>query len=811
MIAISRVRPLAAALLLALPWLAAAQTPYQRPPSAILEALNAPPLPQWAPSPDRTRILVTESRRYPPISELARPFLRLAGLRVDPSTNGPYSPPQIAKMSVLDIVSGKERAVAVPAGARIGSPAWSPDGKRLLFSRTTESAVEIWVADASTGRSRRVVGRASAAFGTAARWMPGSRSVLVQLVPPGRPKPPRPPAAPSGPDIQESQGRRSNVRTYQDLLTGPHDEALFDYYCTSQLALVDADTGRSRLIGRPAIFSAVEPSPDGAYLLVTTVRRPYSYLLPATSFPRATEIWDIEGNTVKSLTSEAAREEERPDQVTPRPRSFQWKPTEPNTLLWVVSNRGGDRILESRPPFAEDGTEIARTTARFAGMVWSADGKMVLISEGSAARRETRTLAHWPGTTEKPALLWTRTADRYADPGTPLMVTLPSGGRTLQQDGDYLYLTGAGASPEGDRPFLDRYHIRTGERQRLFQSAPDRYEQVLALRDGGTLAIIRRESENEPPNLHEVPLQAGGTARALTAVKDPFPLLRSIRKQRVTYKREDGVQCSFTLYLPPGYTPGTRLPTVLWAYPREFADADIAGQIIGSTERFTTLASTSHLFFLLDGYAILDNASMPVVGPPRTANDTYIEQIVMSAKAAIEKAAEMGVTDPDRVGVGGHSYGAFMTANLLAHSDLFRAGIARSGAYNRTLTPFGFQAEQRTLWQARDTYLRMSPFLYADKINEPLLLIHGMADNNPGTFPIQTERLFQAIRGTGGKARAVMLPLESHGYMARESVEHVLWEMLTWFDQHVKRAPPRAKPTAPETPPPMDDVPPASD
>jgi dipeptidyl aminopeptidase/acylaminoacyl peptidase len=351
-----------------------------------------------------------------------------------------------------------------------------------------------------------------------------------------------------------------------------------------------------------------------------------------------------------------------------------------------------------------------------------------------------------------------------------------------------VYLEGAGASPEGDRPFLDRYNIKTRQSERLFRADGKSYEYVVGLLDdNGTRFITRRESPTDPPNYF---LRSGDSAKALTNYPDPAPQLRGVQKRLVTYKRPDGVPLSFTLYLPPNYTPGTKLPTIVWAYPLEYNDADTAGQITGSTQRFTTIAGTSHLFFLLEGYAILDGAAMPVIGTPETVNNTYIEQVVAGAKAAIDTAAELGVTDPERVGVGGHSYGAFMTANLMAHSDLFRAGIARSGAYNRTLTPFGFQSERRTLWQAPETYLRMSPFMHADKIKRPILLIHGEADNNTGTFPIQSERMYQAIRGNGGTVRYVTLPFESHGYAARESTEHTLWEMIGWFNKHVKGAVP---------------------
>src|ERR1041385_2840964 len=353
--------------------------------------------------------------------------------------------------------------------------------------------------------------------------------------------------------------------------------------------------------------------------------------------------------------------------------------------------------------------------------------------------------------------------------------------------GDSIYLIGNGSSPNGDRPFLDRFNLQTLKSERIFRSEADSYETPIALlSEDGAQFITRRESPTEAPNY----FVRGGAApsRALTQFPDPTPQLRGIKKQLVTYKRADGVQCSFTLYLPPDYKEGTRLPTVVWAYPLEFTDAGTAGQITGSTQRATSIVGPSHLFFLLEGYAVLDNATMPVVGTPETVNNTYVEQIVMSAKAAIDKATEMGVTDPDRVGVGGHSYGAFMTANLLAHSDLFRAGIARSGAYNRTLTPFGFQNEQRTFWQAPQVYAAMSPFNVAPQVKDPLLLIHGAADNNSGTFPMQSERFYNALKAHGATTRFVLLPHEAHGYRERESLLHMLWEMETWLDRYVKSA-----------------------
>jgi len=376
--------------------------------------------------------------------------------------------------------------------------------------------------------------------------------------------------------------------------------------------------------------------------------------------------------------------------------------------------------------------------------------------------------------------------DRYNDPGSPVLTTTESGLEVVLQDGDWIYLSGRGSSPEGDRPFLDRMDIRTLDKQRIFQSGDDSYELFYDfLGDSREDFIVRHESKVEPPNF-QILNAATGERRSLAKFEDPAPQLKGIRKEILKYRREDGVELSGLLYLPADYEEGERLPLLIWAYPEEYSDPDVAGQVRGSPNRFTFLRGASELFFLTQGYAVLDDAQMPVVGEPKTMNDTFVKQIVASARAAVDKLDSLGIVDRERVGVGGHSYGAFMAANLLAHSDLFAAGIARSGAYNRTLTPFGFQSERRTLWEATETYFKLSPFMHADSIDEPLLLIHGEMDSNSGTYPLQSERLFHALKGHGATARLVMLPHEEHNYRARESVLHVLAEMIEWFDRHVK-------------------------
>ena len=785
-----------------------AQQGYKKPPQDVLDILNAPVTPIGSVSPSRDSMLLVTGLRYPPIADLAQPMLRLAGLRINPNTNGPHRFPYAVALTLKRIGDGSEVKIALPPGAKIGPPQWSGDGKHFAFTNTTNTGIELWVGDSSNGKVWKLKGVAiNATEGDSFQWMPDNKTLLVQIVPSKRGPAPSASDVPSEPNSQESEGKVGPVRTFQDLLKTPHDENLFEYYATSQLALVDSSNGKLSEVGEPAIFLSEDVAPDGQHILVTRIRRPFSYLFIDSSFPRDTEVWDMKGKVVHKLASQPLSDQVPIDGVVTGPRSYRWRPTEPATLVWVEALDNGDprkkvphrdRVLMLKAPFAGPPTELTKTEHRFSGGSWGEKDGLLLVSDFDRDRKWTRTFmmnADKPG--DAPKLVWSRsTQDRYGDPGTPVTRVLSNGERVILQNGDSIFLTGTGATPEGDRPFLDRYNLQTQKSERLFRSDQNQYEAFVALLDDDAKKFItRHESTTAAPNYFVRTSENAGSNPIvpLTNFPDPTPQLHGIKKQLVTYKRADGVQCSFTLYLPPDYKQGTRLPTVVWAYPLEFTDPGTAGQVAGSTQRSMQIVGASHLFFLLQGYAVLDNTTMPVVGDPETVNNTYVEQIVMSAKAAIDKAVELGVTDPERVGVGGHSYGAFMTANLLAHSELFRAGIARSGAYNRTLTPFGFQSERRTLWEAPEMYIKVSPFMVANKINEPILFIHGEADDNTGTFPIQSERMYQAVRGHGGTVRLVTLPLEAHGYAARETTEHVLYEMISWFDKYVKNAPPRSK------------------
>jgi dipeptidyl aminopeptidase/acylaminoacyl peptidase len=777
---------------------------YRQPPQGIVDMLDAPPTPDVLLSPDRRTLLVQETPSLPPVAELAERELRLAGLRIRPRTSGPSRTQYAVSLSLVELADGRERRVdGLPAGPRIDHAAWSPDGASVAFTHEARDGFELWVLDARTARARRLTGpRLNLAAANAPRWQPDGRALIAALVPDARGPEPAAPELPTGPIVQESLGRTAPARTFQDLLANPHDEALFEHYLTARLARVDLD-GRVTPLGEPGLLWSFDPSPDGRFLLVETLRRPYSYLVPAYRFPRRIEVLDRDGRPVHRV-ADLPLQDEVPvafGSVATGPRGVSWRDDADATLFWAEALDGGDasreaderdRLFLLPAPFEGEPKVLATFGLRFAGLSWG-DDQLALASEYWWKDRKLRTWILRPGAAgeSEPEVLWDRSfEDRYGDPGDPQLRRDERGRLVLLRDGEgRLLLIGAGASPEGDRPFLDALDLATKESERLFRSEAPWYDAPFVLGDGRI--VVRREAPEVPPNYFVRDL-ASGELRQVTRFPHPAPQLAGVQKELIRYPREDGIQLTGTLYLPAGWKPEDGpLPTVLWVYPAEFKSADAAGQASGSPYRFTRPSRWSPVVWVTQGYAVLDDPTMPIVGEGETEpNDTYVEQLTASAKAAIDELARRGVADPRRVAVGGHSYGAFTTANLLVHTDLFAAGIAQSGAYNRSLTPFGFQSEERTLWQAPEVYVRMSPFFHAEKVNEPILLVHGEADNNSGTFPLQSERFYNALKGHGATARYVVLPFESHGYRGRESVLHTLAETFEWLERWVKNRPP---------------------
>ncbi|MDE0032071.1 MAG: prolyl oligopeptidase family serine peptidase [Deltaproteobacteria bacterium] len=794
------------ALLLPLPSPLAAQDAYRIPPADIVDILEAAPFPQAVVSPSGDWMILAHSESMPGIEDLAAPMLRLAGRRISPVTNGMHAAPPFFRFSVVDLERDDTRVVT-GAEDGLGAPMWSPSGDGFAFTRTDSDGVALWLADPETGTARALTGPSlNGARGEPCSWMPDGAALLCHFVPEDRGAPPEPSAVPVGPVIQESGGEAAPSWTFQDLLEDAHDEALFDYYLTSQPAVVEVATGAAQPVGAAAVYESLEPSPSGEYFLSVRTVRPYSYLVPDSRFAKQVEVLGSNGRPIRTLAT-LPLDEGGPEHLGFRRaglRQFSWRAGAPAVLTYIEALDGGDpgrdvpyrdRVLTLAAPFDAEGEELIRTEDRLGSgafgfgypVLWGGDGETALVYEFDWPTRRSRAwIVQASSTGAEPALLWDRsTDDWYGNPGDPVMTQDGAGKPVVRMDGTSIFLAGPGGSPEGDRPFLDRLNLETAELRRLFHSGPESYETVVGLADAAAdRIVIRHETSEEPPNYHLV-ATGDGERTALTSFPNPQPQLAGITKSKVYYERDDGIPLSAELYLPAGYEPGERLPVLVWAYPREYADEDGAGQVRGSAHRFTTISGASHLLLLTQGYAVLNDAAMPIVGG-FTANDTYVEQLVANGRAAVDKLVELGVADRDRVGIAGHSYGAFMTANMLAHSDDFAAGIARSGAFNRSLTPFGFQYERRTFWEAPEVYFGMSAFMHAEKINEPLLLTHGVIDNNSGTFPVQSERMYHAVKGLGGTVRLVMLPHESHGYRARESVLHTVWEMFDWMRRHVR-------------------------
>ncbi len=777
---------------------------YQLPPQEIIDLVDAPATPSISIAPDQSAIAYIGNPGIPTVEDLAAEELRLAGMRIDPLTNGPSRSSYGYSITLTDINGDNEREVkGLPQNARIRNIRWSNDAKHIAFTHTSSNKIELWIASVDQAQARRLTDHAvNDVMGNAFSWSPDNQTIYFTAVPEGRGEAPARPMVAEGPVIQESSGRRAAVRTYQDLLRDRYDEMLFDHYALSQIMKVDLQ-GNVNPVGEPGVIWYFSLSPNTEYLLVTSIKKPYSYIVPYSRFPQTIEVINTDGERVH-LVAEVPVSDNLPQgfgATRKGPRSVQWRNDAPATLYWAEALDEGDPANEVEfrdqlfflaAPFTSEPTPGLKLELRYAGITWG-QNDFALAYESWAKTRRIITSSFNPSQAEaEKSVIFDRSyEDRYNDPGRFQTTTNENGQSVLLTDrrGRKLYLFGQGASPEGNRPFVDEYDIRSGETKRLWRSEAPWYEVPIEIIDVNRgLIITRRESNDVQPNYFIRDIKRDRLTQ-ITDLPDPFKALQELQSEMVHYEREDGIPLNGTLYLPAGYDKETDgpLPTMLWAYPREFKSADAAGQVSGSPYTYTRVGATSPVMLAMLGYAVLNNASFPIVGEgDEEPNDTFVEQLVANAEAAINFLVEMGVTDPERVAVSGHSYGAFMTANLLAHSDLFAAGIARSGAYNRSLTPFGFQSEERTFWDDPELYLRMSPFTHANKIEEPILIIHGADDNNSGTFPMQSERLYDALRGHGATARLVMLPHEGHGYRARESALHMHWEWIQWLDKYVK-------------------------
>ncbi len=778
---------------------------YQLPPDEIIELVDAPVTPRVTLNPQRDKLLYIENRGLPNLEDLAVEELRLAGIRIDPLTNGPSRAGYSIGLSISDI-DGKnhEDIKGLPDEPRIRNLRWSPDGNWLAFTNTTNNGIELWVTDINKKEAKKLTSPiVNESMGNSYTWLSDSKTIIYSSINKNRGETPKRPRVAEAPVVQESIGRKVAVRTYQDMLSDIYDERIFDYYTTSQLYSLNVINKEQSKVGKPGVISRFSDSPDGNYLLVNRIKKPYSYIVPYSRFPQSFEIIDLKnGETIKIADIPLADDIPQGfDATREGPRRIRWRADAPATLFWAEALDKGDpsveaefrdKVLYLEAPFTDEPKKAFKLEKRYRGITWGKED-FAIVNQFWWRDRRSVTNSFNPSDLSMPLVeIFDRsTEDRYNDPGRFQTITNKNGKSVLNFDDRkrILFLTGSGATPEGNKPFVDTYDINTGNIERLWRSEPPYYETPVSILDANRkIVMTRRESKDKHPNFYIRYLQDDKIDR-ITDLPVPFPQLRNVYNEMIHYEREDGITLSGNLYLPEGYEIGVDepLPTILWAYPREYITADGAGQVTGSPHTYTRIGATSPVMLVTQGYAVLSNASFPIVGEEeKQPNDTFVEQLIANAEAAVEKLTEMGVTDPNRIAIAGHSYGAFMTANLLSHTDMFSAGIARSGAYNRLLTPFGFQREERTFWQDTDLYIKMSPFSHAHKMNTPLLLIHGADDNNSGTYPMQSERYYDALRGNGATVRLVMLPHESHGYRARESVLHMHREWIEWLNKYVK-------------------------
>jgi dipeptidyl aminopeptidase/acylaminoacyl peptidase len=790
-------------------------TGYQLPPKDIADLLLARPTPAISVDRKGEWMLLVQRASYPPVEELAQPELRIAGLRINPN-NYTLSRQNFANdFSLKNLRTGKEYKVeGLPSPLRAGNITWNPSESRIAFTNTTNKAVELYVIDIATARASKVSkGALNTIVGGACQWI-DDKTLLYKIATQPVSTAPAKLLTPKGPTIQENLGKTAPSATYEDLIRSPYDEALFAFYGEAQL--VKNAGGIETPVGKPGIYVGVSLSPDKKYILLRTVHKPFSYLVPASRFNSTVSVVDISGKPVKTI-AELPSGELSPkgfDNVQNAPRDYDWRDDRPATLTWCAPLDSGmirkkqeyhDAVYELVAPFSGEPKELFRTKLRFDGITWGNDST-ALVYEGLRSKQLDQMLRYNPVSGSVILLTEHHSTDAYSDPGQPVLTRNQYGQLVLQtlDKGNKLLLNNTvGSSPKGDLPFLATFDLGTLHSDIVWRCPEGQFEAISAVLDANKLMVLsRRESHTEVPNYYIKNLVSRVADKAVTAFPNPYPLLDGVSREKIGYQRADGVGLTGDLYLPKGYDAKRDgpLPVIIWAYPREFNSAADAAQVRGSKDRFTMLNYGSPVFWVTQGYAILDNAEMPIVSADSTKkpNDDFVHQLTMNAEAAIRKLAALGVGDSNRVAVGGHSYGAFMTVNLLAHTKLFKAGIARSGAYNRTLTPFGFQNEDRTYWEDPKLYYDMSPFSYADQITTPLLLVHGEMDDNSGTFPIQSERLYNAIKGHGGTVRYVVLPYEAHGYRGKENLLHLLYEENAWLDKYVKNG--ASGPGAPGSP-----------
>ena len=778
---------------------------YQKPPDEILKLVDVPRSPSVLMDDQKENMILLYRNAYKSIEELSKEELRLAGIRIDPKTNIGSRVTYTNNIKLKNLVKKGAELIQVkglPKNPKLANFRWSPDQSKIALTNTTTSGVEVWVLDIQSATVLKITdANVNANLGSSINWFEDGKSLLVKMVSENR----KPLinvkiAVPAGPTISSNDGKKAQNRTYQDLLKNKNDEHNFEQLALSEIYKISLDGSKEKWLSED-LYTSIRFSPDGNYVLVTNIEKPFSYLVTYGRFPSKTTVYNKEGNKVETVL-EVPLIEDLPQgfmAVRTGKRSFSWRNDKPATLIYTSALDGGDpenkveyrdEVFQLEAPFNNEGKSLLKTINRFSGISWGNENTAVAYDYWWNTRNTKAYIFNPSNSTEKPKLLYDRNyQDKYSDPGNFVTERNSYGSSVLTIINNEVFSVGAGFTEKGQFPFVDQLNLQTIKKTRIYQSKyTDKLENISSYNPKKDELLVRIESATEFPNYYFKKTK-GSKLSQLTNFENPFKSIQNVHKEVIKYKREDGVELSGTLYLPVDYDKEKKekMPMILWAYPTEFKDKSSAGQNTKNPNKFTYPYYGSMIYWVTRGYVVLDGASFPIIGEgEEQPNDSFRKQLVANAKAAIDAVDELGYIDRERVAVGGHSYGAFMVANLLSHSDLFAAGIARSGAYNRTLTPFGFQSEERNYWEAPEIYYTMSPFMHAEKMKYPLLLIHGEADNNSGTYPMQSERYFNALKGLGATARLVMLPKESHGYQAKESILHLLWEQDQWLEKHVK-------------------------
>ncbi|RLD60358.1 MAG: S9 family peptidase [Bacteroidetes bacterium] len=776
-----------------------AESGYKLPPGNIVKIFDTPAIPSIYFIPFGEIGFEITYQKHQNLEQLSDPSEKLAGIELSKKLNAPMDMFPLKYIKIHNLKKNTITTVKLPENIKLRSYRISFDYKKLAITYETETGIKLIIADVSSGKSKIIKGiKINDIFeDTGIFWLNDNKTLLIKSIPENRGKAPKKPLIPNSPIIEETSGKTSTIRTYQNLLKDKFDEILFDYYFTSQLILLDTEKGTSKKIGNSAIYEDIDISPDNKYILLEKIKRPYSCMVPYYYFTKKYEIINMKGNLIKEIYERPLQDQIPIGGTYIGPRRFQWQPLKDASLIWVEALDEGnpknkvdfrDKVMRFNAPFSDEPEEIFKIKQRYSWIDWSENEDELIYYEYDRDKLWQKGWLFKIGKDKSKLVYDLSINDNYNYPGYLVMKKTKNGYWVFVKNNDYVYfINNKGATPDGNFPYLAKYNFQTKKKKILFKCQENFFETISGFigKDFHKI-VIRSENKKNPPNYFFVDLRNGKKER-ITNYPNPYPEITNLKKELVTYIRKDSISLSGELYFPANYKKGERLPLVIDAYPEEYTNRITAGQVDSTPNKFINFWGASIKYFVLQGYAVLSRASIPIVGNPETVNETFIEQTVGSVEAAINYLDERGIIDPKRVGITGHSYGAFMVANVLAHSELCAAGIAKSGAYNRALTPFGFQSERRTFWEAKDFYIKVSPFMFAEKIKAPILLIHGEDDDNSGTFPLQSKRFYQALKGNGATARLVILPYEGHGYSARESNLHVLSEMIEWFDKYVKK------------------------